>query len=176
VISPLGEPGLVLVAAIAENGVIGRDGALPWRLRSDLRRFRELTLGHPVVMGRKTYGSIGKPLPGRTNIVITRDGGFTARGVVTATNLDAALAAARGDARRRGVAEIMIIGGADLYGQTIDGAIRLEVTRVHASPTGDSIFPPIDRDRWRELGRIEHPAGPDDDAPFATLCYERIAR
>jgi dihydrofolate reductase len=171
----MGEPGLVLVAAIAENGVIGRDGALPWRLRSDLRRFRDITLGHPVVMGRKTYESIGRPLPGRTSIVITRDRGFAARGVVTAADLDAALAAARGDAWRRGVADIMIIGGADLYGQTIDAALRLEVTRVHASPPGDSLFPPIDRGRWRERGRIEHPAGPDDDAPFATLTYERIA-
>ncbi len=169
------EPGLVLVAAIADNGVIGRDGMLPWRLRSDLRRFRELTFGHPVVMGRKTYASIGKPLPGRTNIVITRDGDFAARGVVAATSLDAALAAARGDARRRGVAQIMIIGGADLYGQTIDDAIRLEVTRVHASPTGDTLFPPIEAERWREAGRGEHPAGPDDDAPFTTLSYERIA-
>jgi dihydrofolate reductase len=165
--------GLVLVAAVAENGVIGRDGGLPWRLRSDLKHFRDLTRGHPVVMGRKTYDAIGKPLAHRTNIVITRDPAFAAAGVVTAHGLDAALAVARGDALRRGVADIMIIGGADLYGQTIDRAARLEITRVHAHPAGDSVFPQIDPTRWRELGRHEHPAGPDDDAAFTLLSYER---
>jgi dihydrofolate reductase len=165
--------GLVLVAAVAENGVIGRDGKLPWRLRSDLKHFRALTLGHPVVMGRKTYNAIGKPLPGRTNIVITRDPAFAADGAVTAPGLAAALDVARGDALRRGVSEIMIIGGADLYGQTIDRAVRLEITLIHARPQGDSVFPPIDRARWRELQRCEHSAGPDDDAAFTTLIYAR---
>jgi dihydrofolate reductase len=158
---------------VAENGVIGQDGRLPWRLRSDLKHFRDLTLGRPVVMGRKTYDAIGKPLAGRTNIVVTRDPAFAADGVVTAPGLDAALGAARGDALRRGVAEIMIIGGADLYGQTIACAARLEITRVHASPPGDSVFPQIDPACWRELGRREHPAGPDDDAAFTMLVYER---
>ena len=164
--------GLVLVAAVAENGVIGRDGKLPWRLRSDLRHFRAVTLGHPVVMGRKTYDAIGKTLPGRTNIVITRDPAFAANGAVTAPSLDAALDVAHGDALRRGACEIMIIGGADLYGQTIDRAVRLEITLVHARPQGDSFFPPIDPARWREMRRSEHRAGPDDDAAFATLIYE----
>ena len=169
------EVGLVLVAAVAENGVIGRDGGLPWRLPSDLRRFRAITLGHPVVMGRKTYEAIGKPLPGRTNIVVTRDAAFAARGVISATNLEAALMVARGDALRRGVRHIMIIGGADLYGQTIGRACRLEITRVHARPAGDSIFPAVDPAQWRETGRCEHPAGPGDDAAFTTLSYERVA-
>jgi dihydrofolate reductase len=168
------EIGLVLVAAVAENGVIGRDRALPWRLPSDLRRFRALTLGHPVVMGRKTYDAIGKPLVGRTNIVITRDPAFSARGVVSAPNLEAALTVARGDALRRRVRYIMIIGGGELYGQTIARACRLEITLVHASPAGDSLFPTIDPAQWRESGRCEHAAGHDDDAPFATLAYERI--
>jgi dihydrofolate reductase len=168
------EAGIVLVAAVGENGVIGRDGGLPWRLPSDLRRFRALTLGHPVVMGRKTYAAIGKPLPGRTNIVMTRDRAFAARGVVSAPNLEAALMAARGDALRRGVRDIMIIGGGELYGETIGRACRLEITRVHARPTGDSIFPAIDPAPWRETGRCEYPAGADDDAPFTTLVYERI--
>jgi dihydrofolate reductase len=167
------EVGLVLVAAVAENGVIGRDGGLPWRLPSDLRRFRALTLGHPVVMGRKTYTAIGKPLPGRTNIVMTRDTAFAARGVVSAPNLEAALMVALGDALRRGVRHIMIIGGGELYGETIGRACRLEITRVHAGPTGDSIFPAIDPAQWRETGRCEYPAGPGDDAPFTTLVYER---
>jgi dihydrofolate reductase len=165
--------GLVLVAAVAENGVIGRDGKLPWRLRSDLKHFRAVTLGHPVVMGRKTYDAIGKPLPGRTNIVITRDPAFVADGAVMTPGLDAALDVARGDALRRGVSEIMIIGGADLYRQTIDRAVRLEITLVHARPQGDSVFPAIDLACWREMQRREHPAGPDDDASFATLIYER---
>jgi len=168
--------GLVLVAAVAENGVIGRHGRLPWRLRSDLRHFRAVTLGHPAVMGRKTYDAIGKPLAGRTNIVVTRDPAFAAPGVVAAPGLDAALAIARGDAMRRGTVEIMIIGGADLYRQTIDRAVRLEITRVHARPEGDSVFPPIDPARWRETGRREHPAGRDDDTAFTTLVYERHAR
>jgi dihydrofolate reductase len=169
------EPGLVLVVAIAENGVIGRDGGLPWRLRSDLKHFRDLTLGHPVVMGRKTYDAIGKPLSDRTNIVVTRDPAFAAPGVVVAHSLDAALAVARGDARRRAVADIMVIGGADLYGQTIERAARLEVTRVHALPEGDSVFPPIDPARWREIQRCEHPSGPDDDAAFTTSIFERLS-
>jgi dihydrofolate reductase len=168
------EVGLVLVAAVAENGVIGRDGGLPWRLPSDLRRFRAITLRHPVAMGRKTYDAIGKPLPGRTNIVITRDAAFAVRGVVAAPSLEAALMVARGDALRRGVSHIMIIGGADLYGQTIGRACRLEITRVHARPAGDSMFPAIDPAQWRETERCEHPAGPDDDASFTTLTYERI--
>ena len=170
------ELGLVLVAAIAENGVIGREGRLPWRLRSDLKHFRDLTLGHPVVMGRKTYGAIGKPLSGRTNIVVTRDPAFAAAGAVVAWSLDVALAVARGDAWRRGVADIMVIGGADLYGQTITRATRLEVTRVHARPEGDSVFPQIDPAHWREIRRREHPAGPDDDAAFTTSIYERPSR
>jgi dihydrofolate reductase len=168
------EVGLVLVAAVAENGIIGRDGGLPWRLPSDLRRFRALTLGHPVVMGRKTYAAIGKPLPGRTNIVMTRDRAFAARGVVSAPNLEAALTVARGDAMRRGVRHIMIIGGGELYGETIGRACRLEITRVQARPTGDAIFPPIDPARWRETERREVSVGPDDDASFMALVYERI--
>jgi dihydrofolate reductase len=165
--------GLVLVAAVAENGVIGRDGNLPWRLPSDLRHFRDMTFGHPVVMGRKTYRTIGKPLPGRTNIVVTRDRCFAARGVISAGGVDGALAVARGDALRRGVAEIMIIGGADLYGQTIGCAARLEITLVHARPQGDSVFPMIDPARWREIRRSEQAAGADDDAAFTILTYER---
>jgi dihydrofolate reductase len=169
----LSELGLVLVAAVAENGVIGHDGKLPWRLPSDLRHFRNVTLRHPVVMGRKTYQAIGKPLPGRTNVVVTRDRSFAAPGVVSTGGVDQALAVARGDALRRGVAEIMVIGGADLYGQTIGCAARLEITLVHARPQGDSVFPPIDPTRWREIRRSEHTAGADDDAAFAFLTYER---
>jgi dihydrofolate reductase len=168
-----GHPALVLVAAVAENGVIGRAGGLPWRLKTDMRRFRALTGGHPVVMGRRTYLSLGKPLKGRTNIVVTRDPAFTSTGIVVASSLGAALEVAEGDAERRGVSAIMIGGGADIYAATIDSAARLEITLVHASPDGDTVFPAIDPVRWHEVAREEHPAGPDDDAAFALLTYER---
>jgi dihydrofolate reductase len=167
-------PVLVLVAAVAENGVIGRAGGLPWRIKTDMRHFRDLTAGHPVVMGRKTYAAIGKPLRGRTSIVVSRDASFVVPGVAVAPNLGAALDVARGDALRRGAAAIMIAGGADLYAQTMDQAQRLEITRVHATPPGDTLFPPIDPARWRETARRKHPAGPDDEAPFTMLTYERI--
>ena len=124
---------MVLVAAVADNGVIGRAGALPWRLKSDMQHFRALTFGHPVLMGRKTYQSIGKPLSGRTNIVVSRERAFAAPGVLVARDLDAALGVARGDALRRGGPAIMVIGGADLYAQTMPLASRLEITRVHAT-------------------------------------------
>jgi len=164
---------LILVAAVAENGVIGRAGGLPWRLKSDLKRFRMLTIGHPVVMGRKTYLSLGTPLKGRTNIVVTRDPAFAAAGIVAAPSLEAALEVAEGDALRRGAAAIVIGGGADIYAETIERAARLEITRVHARPEGDTMFPAIDPALWRESARNEHAAGPDDEAPFTTLTYER---
>ncbi|MBO0751789.1 MAG: dihydrofolate reductase [Bradyrhizobiaceae bacterium] len=164
---------LVLVAAVAENGVIGRAGTMPWRLRTDLRRFRAVTTGHPVVMGRRTYLSFGKPLKGRTNIVISRNPEFTAAGIVVASGLEAALDVAEGDALRRGAAAIMVAGGADLYSATIDMASRLEITRVHSRPPGDTVFPPIDPAQWREVARRDYAAGPDDEAPFTTLTYER---
>ena len=164
---------LVLVAAVAENGVIGRAGGLPWRLKTDLKRFRALTVGRPVVMGRRTYLSLGKALKDRTNIVVTRDPAFSAAGIVAAPSLKAALEVAEGDALRRGAAAIVIGGGADIYAGTIDKASRLEITRVHARPEGDTMFPEIDPARWREIAREEFAAGPDDDAPFTTLTYER---
>jgi dihydrofolate reductase len=164
---------LVLVAAVAENGVIGRAGGLPWRLRTDLQRFRALTTGRPVVMGRRTYLSFGKPLKDRTNIVITRDPDFAAAGVVVAPSLKAALEVAEGDALRRGAAAIVVGGGADIYSRTIGIAARLEITRVHVRPEGDTVFPEIDPAQWREAARQDFAAGPGDDAPFTTLTYER---
>jgi dihydrofolate reductase len=164
-------PLLVLIAAVSENGVIGRGNALPWRLKSDLRRFRALTMGKPVVMGRRTFVSIGKPLPGRTNIVISRDPAFAAAGVLIAGTLPAALEAARGDALRRGSGEIAIIGGADVYAQVLPLADRLEITRVHANIQGDAMFPAIDTAKWREIAHIEQRAGVDDSADMTFLTY-----
>ncbi len=166
-------PALVLVAAVADNGVIGLGGGLPWRLRSDLRNFRAVTMGKPVVMGRKTFVSIGKPLPGRTNIVVSRNRDFAAPGVVAAPGIEAALALARGDALRRGADAVAVIGGADLYAHTIAHADRLVITHVHLCPDGDTLFPAIDPKLWREAERSEHAAGPDDAAGFAVLVYER---
>ena len=164
---------LVLVAAVAENGVIGQDGRLPWRLKSDMQHFRTVTLGKPVVMGRKTFLSLAKPLAGRTNIVVSRDPAFGAPGAVVAPTLDAALTAARGDALRRGAGEIAVIGGADIYQQTMPTADRLLITRVHLQPSGDARFPAIDPQIWQEVDCSERAAGLQDEAGFAVLVYER---
>ncbi len=166
---------LVHLVAVADNGVIGQGGKLPWRLKSDLQHFRAATMGKPVLMGRKTYLSIGKPLPGRTNIVVSRDRDFAAPGILVAPGLSEALASARGDALRRGADAIVVIGGADIYAQTLPMADRLIVTRVHMSPPGDTRLPPIDAAIWREVERSERPAGPDDAAGFTLMVYERAA-
>jgi dihydrofolate reductase len=164
---------IVFVAAVAENGVIGRDNAMPWRLKSDLRHFRARTMGKPVVMGRKTYDSIGKPLAGRTNIVVSRDAGFLAPGVVVAPSIESALQTARGDAVRRGVDEIAVIGGTQIYAALMPIATELDITHIHASPAGDTFFPPIDPDVWAETDRTEHAGTPEDSAPFTWVTYRR---
>lgn len=164
---------IVLVVAIGENDVIGRDGQLPWRLKSDLAHFRKLTIGKPVVMGRKTYESIGKPLKDRTNIVITRDANYSAPNVVTASSFEAALDLARKDAQARGVDEIMIIGGRAVFDAAMPMADRLEITRVHASPEGDVYFPRIDSKIWREVSFEAREPGPGDDVGFTVATYTR---
>ena len=166
---------LVFIVAVAENGVIGCQNALPWRLKSDLRHFRALTLGRPVLMGRKTFLSIGKPLPQRTNIVVSRDGAFTAHRTVTVSDLALALEVARGDALRRGADFIAVIGGGEIYRRLMPLARRIELTLVHARPEGDVLFPELDRKLWREASRTEHAAGPGDSAAYAVIRYERRA-
>ena len=165
--------GIILLAAVADNGIIGRDNGLPFRQSSDLKRFKQLSMGKPLVMGRKTYLSIGKPLPGRTNIVVTRDPSFNAVGIVTAMSLDAAMTVARGDAFRRGADAIVVIGGTDIFKQTMPLADRLEITHVHARPEGDVSFPPIEETHWRATDRSDHPAGPQDEASFSYVTYLR---
>lgn len=162
---------IVIVAAVAENGVIGRDNAMPWRLASDLRHFRSLTMGKPVVMGRRTYLSLGRPLPGRTNIVVSRNAAFSAPGIVVAGTFDRALEVARGDALRRGTGEVMVIGGTDIFTQCLPLADRLEITHVHARPDGDTFFPAIDTSRWRVRTRSAHPVGPQDEFAFDVVGY-----
>jgi dihydrofolate reductase len=164
---------ILLVAAIAQNGVIGRGNALPWRLKSDMQHFRALTMGKPVVMGRKTFLSIGRPLKGRTTIVVSRDRGFTAPGIVVAPSLDAALATARGDALRRNADAIVVAGGADIYAQAMPLATQLAITHVHKRIDGDAYFPAIDPNEWNECARSEHEAVAEDEAAFAFVTYER---
>ena len=163
----------ILVAAIGENGVIGRDNALPWRLKSDLQYFKAVTMGKPIVMGRKTYESIGKALPGRTNIVVTRDVSFSAPGVVTAHSVPEAMTIARADALARGADAVAVIGGTEIFLQTIADADRLVLTRVQMSPQGESTFPDIDPKVWREIERREQPKGEGDDCGFTYLTYMR---
>lgn len=167
------EPAIVLIAAVAENGVIGRAGGLPWRLKSDMQHFRRLTLGRPVVMGRKTFDSIGKPLKDRANIVITRDPAYAVPGTVSAPSLEAALSLAREDARRNSADSIAIIGGAEIFRDAMPIADRLEITIVHACPEGDTFFPAIDPAAWQETGRVRHPATAQDDADVSFITYER---
>ena len=164
---------LVLVAAIARNGVIGANGGLPWRLSSDLKRFKALTWGKPLVMGRKTFESIGRALPGRETIVVTRDPAFAPSGVLVAHNLDAALDLAAKRARAMGTDEIIIAGGGEIYAQTIARARRLFVTEVALDAEGEARFPPIDPLEWREISRETGERGPRDDADFAFVEYER---
>ncbi|MGD9925623.1 MAG: dihydrofolate reductase [Pseudorhodoplanes sp.] len=164
---------IILVVAVAENGVIGRDNKLPWRIRSDLKFFKSVTMNKPVVMGRKTFVSIGRPLPGRTNIVVTRQPDFAAPGIVAAPGVDQALTVARGDALRRAADAIAVIGGTEIFAQTMPLADRLILTRVHAKPPGDTYLPAIDPVAWREAERLPQPKGPDDEYGFTIVHYER---
>jgi dihydrofolate reductase len=165
---------IVLIAAVADNGVIGANGTIPWRLTSDMQRFKAMTMGRPVVMGRKTFLSLPRrPLLGRTNIVVTRDAGFRGTGAVVTTSSAEARAIARGDALRRSAVEIAVIGGAEIYAQWMEVADRLEITEVHLHPEGDIHFPAIDGAKWQEIGRADHSAGPGDSAPFSYVTYRR---
>lgn len=162
-------PAISFVVARADNGVIGRDNALPWHLPADLKHFKRLTVGKPIVMGRKTFESIGKPLPGRHNIVMTRDPDWRAEGVTVVANLAEAVAAGGLDPRTR-VEEVMIIGGAAVYAEALPIATRVYLTEVHDAPEGNTILPPFASDRWAETEREDHPA--EDGKPaysFVTL-------
>jgi len=164
-------PLVSLVVAAAANDVIGRDNRMPWHLPEDLAYFKRLTLGHPVVMGRKTYESVlaalGKPLHGRTNIVVTRQAGFTAPGCVVVASLDAALVAARA------TEEIFVIGGAEIYRLALKHADRVYLTRIDAAFEGDVTFPALDPAVWREAERENHPPAGSRAFGFAFLRYDR---
>jgi len=164
---------IVLIVAVADNGVIGAGGTIPWRLKTDQQRLKAITMGKPVVMGRKTFISLRRALPGRTNIVITRDTGFRGPGAVVTTSFADARAVATGDALRRFVTEIAVIGGAEIYAQWMECADRLEMTEVHARPEGDTFFAAIDAAVWEEVARVRNPASADDSADFSYVTYRR---
>jgi dihydrofolate reductase len=164
---------LALVVARGSNNVIGVDGDLPWKLSSDLKRFKAITMGKPVIMGRKTWASIGRPLPGRPNLVVTRDANFKAAGASVWSNLDVAIAAAQAMAQTMDVDEVCIIGGGELYAQTTDRADRLYLTEVEAAPKGDALFPAFDENDWCETSREDFPAGPKDDHAFCLRVLDK---
>lgn len=163
-----------LIAAVAEGGAIGRDGGMPWHLSSDLRHFKATTMGCPVVMGRKTYESIGRPLPGRPNIVVTRNPEFSADGVEALSDLDEALDRAAALADETGAAEVFVIGGGMLYKAALSRTDRIYFTEIHARIDGDAHFPELDPREWHEISRERHEAGEKDDHPFSFVVLERI--
>lgn len=158
-----------IIAAVASNGVIGRDGGLPWRLPADMRFFKRTTMGHHLVMGRKTWESIGRPLPGRTMVVLTRDRSAAIPGVAVVHALSEAIERARA----AGDAEVFVIGGAEVYARALPRADRLLLTRVDAAVPGDVYFPEYDEDRWVEVAREEHPADERHAYAFAICTLER---
>lgn len=165
---------IALVVARGTNNVIGVDGDLPWKLSSDLKHFKAITLGKPVIMGRKTWASIGRPLPGRPNLVVTRDANFKAVGASVYSNLNVALATGRAIAQASGTDEVCVIGGGELYAQTIGTADRLYLTDVDAKPNGDVRFPAFDDSLWNEMAREEFTQGPKDDHAFTIRTLDRI--
>jgi dihydrofolate reductase len=168
-----GEPIVALVVAMGENRAIGRGGDLPWHLSSDMRYFRKITMGKPVIMGRLTFASLPRLLDGRTNIVLTRNAAFEAPGAIMSYNLEEALDVARKAAKKSGAGEIMIIGGADVFREALPLADRIYLTEVHAAPHADTWFPEIDANEWREIFREAHQAGPRDDHDFSFVVLDR---
>ncbi|MEO8669313.1 MAG: dihydrofolate reductase [Bauldia sp.] len=164
---------IALIAAVARNGVIGADGAMPWRLSTDMKRFRELTVGKPVIMGRRTFATLKKPLADRLNLVVTRDPGFGAEGAEVVSSLDAAIARAIASVKASGASEVMVIGGGQIYAATIDRADRLYITLVDAAPEGDTRFPAIDPAIWAEVSRQHIPKGEKDSAATDFVIYRR---
>ncbi|MEM9331607.1 MAG: dihydrofolate reductase [Pseudomonadota bacterium] len=164
---------VALVVAVAKNGVIGMEGGMPWHLSTDLKRFKRDTMGKPCIMGRRTFESIGKALPGRLNIVVSRSN-FVAEDTVHATSLEAALFLAEGWAKENGAEEICVVGGGKVYHALIDRAAKLYVTHVMAEPDGDTRFPEIKDAEWRPIVREEVPKGEKDSAETLYVVYERL--
>lgn len=166
------KPRIAFVVAVARNGVIGREGGLPWRISSDLKRFKAITMGKPVIMGRKTWESLPRrPLPGRRNIVITRDRQYRAEGADVVASIDESLV----QARQAASDEICVIGGAEIFRLMLPMADRLYLTEVDLAPEGDVFFPPLDPKAWRERARETHERAPGDDAGFVLRVLDRVA-
>jgi dihydrofolate reductase len=162
-----GQPLVSLIVAMAQNGVIGRANSLPWRLPQDLKRFRAFTLGKPVLMGRKTYESIGRPLQGRANLVLTRHRSWHAQGVIVVHSLEQALKQARE------AAELVAIGGAEVYRLVLPVARRMYLTHVHADVPGDTYFPDFDATQWADVEYTSHPADGEHAYPVTFVTLER---
>lgn len=161
---------LSIIAIVAANDVIGRGNQLPWHMPADLKRFKQLTMGHHLIMGRKTYQSIGKPLPGRINVVVTRNLDFTPDGVAVARSVEEAIS----KAEAAGDDEIFIGGGADVYAQTLHRADRMYITRVHGEPEGDTFFPEFDDvNEWKLVDAEHFEADERNEYPYSFLTYER---
>jgi dihydrofolate reductase len=164
---------LSIIVAVADNGVIGSGNQLPWRLPDDLKRFKALSLGKPIVMGRKTFESIGRPLPGRLNIVVSRQPGLEIPGCLVVTSIDAALRQAQ--AAEPAASEIVIVGGADIYRQILPRVDTIHLTRVHAEVPGDAVFPELPAHQWREVWKEYHPADERHAYAFTFSTLERVA-
>ena len=162
-----------IVVAVADNGVIGRGNALPWDLPDDLQHFKRTTMGRPIVMGRKTFESIGRPLPGRLNIILTRDPSWTALGVSVASSIEQAIDLAEGQAFIDGADSVMVIGGAEVYRQALPFASRAVVTRVHGHVDGDAFFDLEELAAWREVTRERIPAGEHNSHDFSVIRLEK---
>ena len=165
-----------IIAAVAANGVIGDRNGIPWRLPSDFAHFKRMTVGKPLIMGRQTFESIGRPLPGRTNIVVSRQRGYQPDGVIVISSLEAALDHAQSIATADRANEVMIGGGAQIYAQTLGIADRLYITHVGLNPTGDAYFPRVTQEDWMDAGLINVAANPADTAPFRIRVYRRRPR
>ena len=165
---------IVQVVAVSLNGVIGADGDMPWSLPSDLKRFKQITMGKPVVMGRKTFDSIGRPLPGRANIVISRSATYQADGVHVVSSIDEALELGIRLAKDTGAEEVCVIGGGEIYLQTLERTTRIYMTRVMAEMAGDTEYPELPADEWEEVAREHHQEGPKDTANFDIVTLERV--
>ncbi len=164
---------IVFIVAAARNGVIGSNGAMPWRLPSDLKRFKQWTLGKPMVMGRKTWDSIGRPLPGRETIVVTRDETFHAEGAHVARTPDAALALAQQRATAMSADEVVVVGGAEIYRALMPHADRIVLTEVDMTPEGDALFVAPDREVWKEISVERPPRSEKDQAAVVIRTFER---
>jgi len=167
------EPVVALIVAVAENGVIGRKGRMPWRIPSECRYFRETTMGKPVIMGRKTFDSLRKPLDGRDDIVVTRNRNYAPKGAIAVESVEQALKIGRDCAIARATDEIMIIGGAEIYAETLPYARRVYYTRIHAEPEGDVYFPELESRDWIEASQSFHPRQGDDDHDYTISVYKR---